>query len=229
MNISIPSSHRPTHPYLPFKRVSLPAAAWAIAVGMALVLPVSYAIHYVLPLPAASAVQLATKAKLLAATPLWLLALKSLLIYPVLEECIYRGVILQLLRRHLPLWIALLLPTLLFGVSHLGSSPANAVFATLVGLCFAWLAIRTGSLVPAILCHSAVNLFVVFVLPLGVNLLGLRVSAATPDFLTHPLPLALLAGSIALLVTGTRRLRAEFRRPAMAAPPADSVPTAVAA
>lgn len=193
---------------------------------MAVVLPASYVIYYGLSLPAASAIQVATKVKLAAATPLWLLALKSLLVYPVLEECIYRGVILQLLRRYLPLWAALVFPTLLFSVTHLGSSPANAVFAALVGLCFAWLAVRSGSLVPAILCHSAVNLFVVFLLPLVINLFGVREAAVAPGFLTHPLPLALLAVSVAVLVIGTRKLRFGFHRPV--ATVAAAVPAATA-
>jgi membrane protease YdiL (CAAX protease family) len=217
VNTSI-SYPRPSHPYLPFKRVSLPTAGWAVAIGMALVLPASYAIHFGLPLPAAGAVQMATKAKLLAATPLWLLALKSLLIYPVLEECFYRGLILQTLRRHLPLWAALLPPTLLFGVTHLGSSPANAVFAAIAGLCFAGLAIRTGSLLTAIVCHSAVNLFVVFLLPLAVSLLGPRDTLAAPLTLAHPLLLALLIASLGVLVAGMRKFRAGWTPPATSRP-----------
>jgi membrane protease YdiL (CAAX protease family) len=226
VNTSLPSSH-PTLPYLPFKRVSLTTAGWAVGIGMALVLPASYAIHYLLPLPAASAIQVATKAKLLAATPLWLLALKSLLLYPVLEECFYRGVILQMLRRYLPLWAALLPPTLLFGVTHLGSSPTNAVFAAIAGLCFAWFAIRSGSLLTAILCHSAVNLFVVFLLPFAVSLLGAREAGAAPLTLAHPLPLALLAVSVPVLVAGTRKLRAAL--PSPAAPVSTAAPVPVPA
>lgn len=223
MSLSIPASPRPAYSYLPFQRVSFPTAAWAVALGMALVLPVTYAIHYLLPLPAASTFQLTTNAKLLAATPLWLLALKSLFIYPFLEECFYRGVILQLLRRYLPLWAALLPPTLLFGVTHLGSSPSNAVFAALVGLAFAWLAVRSRSLVPAILCHSAINLFVVFLLPLAVRLLGTRETA--PD-LTHPLALTLLVVSIAVMLAGVRKLSAGFPRPAAPVSLTGSLPTA---
>lgn len=229
MNISIPSSSRPAYDYLPFKRISLPTVGWAVAIGVALVLPASYVIHYGLPLPAASAIQLATKTKLMSSTPLWLLAMKSLVIYPVLEECIYRGMILQVLRRYLPLWAALVPPTLLFGITHLGSSPTNAVFAGLVGLAFTWLAVRSGSLLTSMLCHSAVNLFVVFLLPLIVRLFGAQATAASPDFLTHPLPLALLAGSVAVLVAGTWKLRAEFRRPTALRPTSISAPlTAVA-
>jgi membrane protease YdiL (CAAX protease family) len=210
VNTSILSSSRPAYDCLPFRRVPFSTAAWAVAVGLAFVLPAIYAIHYLLPLPGASALQVTTKAKLLAATPMWLLAMKSLLIYPVLEECFYRGVLLQLLRRYLPLWAALVPPTLLFGVTHLGSSATNAVFAALVGLVFAWLAIRSRSLVPAILCHSAVNLFAVFLLPRLLNLFGVQ-AAATPAALTHPLPLALLAVSLGVLVIGARKLGAAFR------------------
>jgi membrane protease YdiL (CAAX protease family) len=210
VNTSIPSSSHPAYDFLPFRRVPLSTAAWAVAVGMAFVLPAIYAIHYFLPLPGASVLQVTTKAKLLAATPMWLLAMKSLLIYPVVEECVYRGVILQLLRRYLPLWVALVPPTLLFGVTHLGSSATNAVFAAFVGLVFAWLAIRSRSLVPAILCHSAVNLFAVFLLPLLLHLFGVQ-AATTPAALTHPLPLVLLAVSTGVLVIGARKLSAAFR------------------
>ena len=227
MNTSI-STPRPAYPYLPFRRMSLPTAVWAVVLGMAFVLPASYAIHYLLPLPPASALQLATKAKLAAATPVWLLALKALLIYPLLEECIYRGVIFQLLRRYLPLWAALLPPTLLFGLTHLGRSPANAVFAALVGLGLSWLAVRSRSLLPGILCHSAINLFVVFLLPITVNLAGVRAAATTPGFLTHPLPLTLLVVSLVVLVAAARKLSAGFRLPAAPVPAACSVALAAA-
>lgn len=179
---------------------------------MALVLPFNYLIHF-LPLPKASALQVETTRHLMLSSSLGLIALKSLLIYPVIEECVYRGIMLQMLRRYLPLWAALLPPTLLFGVTHLGYSPQNAVFAGLCGLHFAWLSIRSGSLLTSILCHSAVNLFAVFLLPLA---LGRSAAAADPRFLFHPPALVLLAASLAVLAAGMRELRGAFVR---AAPP----------
>jgi len=207
VNTSIPPV--PTLPYLPFRRISLRTAAWAVATGMALVLPASYLIHF-LPLPAATVVQAETTHKLMTTSPLWLIGLKSLLVYPLLEECIYRGIMLQMLRRSLPLWAALLPPTLLFGVTHLGYSPQNAVFAGIAGLYLAWLSIRSGSLLTSIACHSAINLFVVFLLPLVASRLAIT---ADPRMLFSAPLLCLFVVSLAVLTMGIRRLRNTFGRP----------------
>jgi hypothetical protein len=68
---------------------------------------------------------------------------------------------------------------------------------------------------------------VVFLLPFAVSLLGAREAGAAPLTLAHPLPLALLAVSIPLLVAGTQKLRAAFPTPA--APGSTAAPVAIAA
>lgn len=174
---------------------------------MALVVPLLGLIQ-LLPLPAASAASVAAKAARLAHPPaIWLLALKSLVLYPLVEECVYRGIILQLLRRYLPLWIALVPPTLIFGLSHWGSSPQNAAFALLVGLYLAWLAVRHRSLLPAMVGHAGINLFVVFILP------RLQEPAAVGNF-SRPMTLGLFALSLVVVGLGVRSLRGESGRSA---------------
>jgi len=180
---------------------------WSILTGMALVVPVSGLIQ-LLPLPMPNPASVAANAARIAHIPSWVLALKAVVLFPLLEECIYRGVILQLLRRYLPLWIALVPPTLIFGVTHLGFSPQNALFALLVGLYFAWLAIRGRSLLPSILCHAGINCFVVFLLP---RLAGANDGGEPMSFL-QPVPLALLLVSVTVLAIGVRQLRGEFGR-----------------
>jgi hypothetical protein len=101
-----------------------------------------------------------------------------------------------------------LVPTLIFGVTLLGSSPRNAAFAFVVGLYFAWLAIRGRSLYPSILCHSAINLAVVFVF--GPILTSQDIT--TPAAMLRPMPLAMLIGSLTIFVAGIRILHGEFKR-----------------
>jgi membrane protease YdiL (CAAX protease family) len=136
----------------------------------------------------------------------WILALIAIIIYPILEEGFYRGLLLQFLRRFLPLWLAALLPALLFGLTHWGWSPKNAALAFVLALYLTWLAIRSRSLFSTIVCHSAVNFCTLFVLS---DVLS-SADIATPMGLAHPLPLLLLGISLVVLILGIRILENEF-------------------
>lgn len=197
----------PAYRFLPFGRVSGSTLLWSVLTGMALVVPLLCLIH-LLPLSTArTAGSLANSARL-AQMPAGLLALQAVVLFPLLEECFYRGLILQLLRRYLPLWIALMPPTLLFGFTHLGTSPQNAVFALLLGFYFGWLSVAGRSLLPSIFCHAGVNLLVRFGL---YRLPGWGEPAADGSFFP-PLVIGLLVFSLAILAVGVRQLRREFRR-----------------
>lgn len=175
--------------------------------GLALVVPL-LALIQLLPLPVADATRVAANTALRAQLPGWLLALKALVLFPLVEECVYRGIILQLLRRYLPLGIALVPPTLLFGLTHLGFSPQNALFALLVGLYFVWLAVGSRSLLTSILCHSGINFLAVF----GLRWLPGSIAPGGSGGFFQPAVIALLALSLVVLAIGVRRLRGEFAR-----------------
>lgn len=181
--------------------------------GLALVLPVLFLLA-LLPLghldPQASE-QLNARVMQHFLQP-WLILLKGVLIYPVIEECLYRGLILQLLRRYVPLWVAVAGSTALFALTHLGPSLGSVAFAAVGGAFLAWLAVRTGSLLPGIVAHAAMNFGLWFVFrpvllaadhpPTGVQL--------------DALLLALLASCTALLIASIRILRSG--RPSCVAP-----------
>jgi membrane protease YdiL (CAAX protease family) len=132
-------------------------------------------------------------------------AVRALLIYPLLEELFYRGLVMQLLRRYLPTWVAVGFPTLFFAVTHMGSGLPNVVFAFAVGLFFSWLVIKTGSLYSSILCHAAINLTALFVLN---PMLDAHGYTRPEDFYRMP-PLLMLVGSLALLKWGVQILERE--------------------
>lgn len=82
--------------------------------------------------------------------PLGLVAIPALA-----EELLFRGLVQPGLARKLGDRPALVLSALLFGLVHL--SPIAIVYATLAGLALGWLRMRTGSVLPSIALHGAVN------------------------------------------------------------------------
>jgi len=86
----------------------------------------------------------------------FLLAFITLVVIaPVAEEILFRGYLLGKLRKHVPIWLAILVTSLLFGLVHFAWNVGVDVFALSIVLCL--LRISTGRLWPAILLHMAKN------------------------------------------------------------------------
>jgi membrane protease YdiL (CAAX protease family) len=79
----------------------------------------------------------------------------AVLVAPVMEELVFRGLLLQGLRRHWPAAPAVLTTALLFALFH--ANPWQFMGPLLLGLFFGWLTVRSGSLWPAILAHALNN------------------------------------------------------------------------
>ncbi len=79
----------------------------------------------------------------------------AVLLAPVLEEILFRGIMLDgLLKRYSPAK-AIIWSAVLFGIVHL--NPAQSVGAFALGLPLGWLYYRTGSLLPCIALHFVNN------------------------------------------------------------------------
>jgi membrane protease YdiL (CAAX protease family) len=76
---------------------------------------------------------------------------------PVLEEYLFRGVLLRGLLRNYAPWVAIGQSALLFGVFHF--NPAQSLSAALLGLLLGWLYYRTRSLGLCIGLHALNNTF----------------------------------------------------------------------
>jgi membrane protease YdiL (CAAX protease family) len=78
---------------------------------------------------------------------------------PLCEEAFFRGMLFRLLRRRLPLWAAVLLSAMAFGLAH--ASPAVSVALlpvfTYLGIFLAVVYARTGSLTNTVLLHGLNN------------------------------------------------------------------------
>ena len=97
----------------------------------------------------------------------FLLAFLTLVVIaPIAEEILFRGYLLGKLRKHVPIWLAILVTSLLFALVHFAWNVGVDVFALSIVLCL--LRIGTGRLWPAILLHMMKNglaFYILFINP----------------------------------------------------------------
>ena len=74
---------------------------------------------------------------------------------PLAEELVFRGIIQTRLLRAMPPWTAVVLQAALFGIIH--GTPIQIVYALLLGLALGFLRSRTGSILPGFAAHAAFN------------------------------------------------------------------------
>lgn len=78
---------------------------------------------------------------------------------PLCEEAFFRGMLFGLLRRRLPLWAAVLLSAMAFGLAHASPTVSFALLPvfTYMGVVLAVVYARTGSLTNSVLLHGLNN------------------------------------------------------------------------
>ncbi|HZZ35376.1 MAG TPA: CPBP family intramembrane glutamic endopeptidase, partial [Caulobacteraceae bacterium] len=84
----------------------------------------------------------------------------SIIAPPLSEEIAFRGYAMGMIRRHVPPITALVITSALFAAAHLtqGLCAPKLLVYFLAGLSFGFVALRTGSLLPAMLVHSMADL-----------------------------------------------------------------------
>lgn len=94
-----------------------------------------------------------------------LLAVAAAVLAPVLEELLFRGVLLRALLRRMPAVPAVATSAVVFGVTHLADLDAAAALPALVGfgLISGVLAVRSGGLLRSIALHAGFNALTVLV------------------------------------------------------------------
>lgn len=86
----------------------------------------------------------------------YVLAFISLVVLaPVAEEVLFRGYLFGKLKKFLPIWLSIIITSVLFGVVHFQWNVGIDTFALSVVMCL--LRLKTGSLWPAILLHMMKN------------------------------------------------------------------------
>ena len=86
-----------------------------------------------------------------------LTAIYAVLLAPVGEELIFRGVTFRLARKAMPFWVANLFQAMLFGIFHM--NVIQGVYAFALGILLGYVCERGGSIYYSILLHLVFNLW----------------------------------------------------------------------
>lgn len=116
---------------------------------------------------------------------------------PVVEEVIFRGLILSRLGRSMPGWVAVLLSALLFGLCH--GQVVWMAYAFVLGAIFGFLALRARSIWPSLAAHLTFN---------GIGQLMVELEHTISDPTGILLTLAAVGAVICVAVPVTGLLRA---------------------
>lgn len=80
--------------------------------------------------------------------------ISSVIAAPIAEEMFFRGVVLKQTSR-VSARFGIIFSALMFGLMH--GNPYQFVMATVIGLYFGYITVKTDSLIPSIVCHTAIN------------------------------------------------------------------------
>jgi hypothetical protein len=86
----------------------------------------------------------------------------AVIVAPVAEELVFRAGLFRFLRNHAPRWIALLVPSILFGALH--GNLASFPQLVMLGIVFSIAYERTGNIAVPMLAHALFNLNTIFLL-----------------------------------------------------------------
>ncbi len=95
----------------------------------------------------------------------WSMILTLVVIAPITEEFLCRGIILEAVRSKSGVWAACVVSSIFFAVLHM--HPTSAINALIIGLMLSYLYIRTGSLFAPIILHSFNNALAYMLVWLG--------------------------------------------------------------
>lgn len=145
--------------------------------------------------PNGAAEELVKQLDFLLTAPLWQTLLVAAVVAPVCEEIVFRGVLLTgFLQRYRPP-LAILVSSVLFGVSHM--VPQQMVTTTLLGIVLGIIATRTGSILPSMAFHSLHNGMVIY---LGHTAAGSGVESVAD--LTYPTTIVLMGALASAVLIG---------------------------
>jgi membrane protease YdiL (CAAX protease family) len=148
-------SRKPVSEFVRFRPISPLAIVGTVIACAGMTVVMSEAdnlMRFVLPTPRAL---VEVMRGLFSSEHFWASGFVLVLVAPVTEEIVFRGVILRGFLRRFTVPQALLCSALLFGAIHL--NPWQFVSASGLGVLFAWWFARTRSLVPSLIGHALVN------------------------------------------------------------------------
>ena len=132
-----------------------------IIMGVAVQFFLSYALEF-LPIPDAIMNDYMEKSSsIVLGGSLFIRILAVAIVAPIVEEVFFRGIILSHFRKVMPLWLAVLLSSVMFGVMH--GQILWIAYTSVMGILFAAVALREKSIVGSIILHMAINFSGLFI------------------------------------------------------------------
>ena len=155
----------------------------------------------------------------------WASVFLLVIVAPMTEELMFRGLILRGFLRRFKVVGALVLSSILFGAVHL--NPWQFISAAGLGLMFAWWHARTQSLIPSLLGHALANATVVGHQSLPIKIRGFNAGESfggteLQPFWFDALGLLLLAAGLWLFRVATPPIKARVEPSDAQLPPPDS-------
>lgn len=135
--------------------LTVPAAVLLAAALHPAMMVLAQVIQHLYPISPEILQQLKPFSLLLADAPLWQIVLLVALVPAVCEELAFRGFVLSGFRRIGHKWTAIVLTAAFFGAAHPVLQQSIAAF--IVGLVLGYVAVKTGSILPAIAYHFTHN------------------------------------------------------------------------
>ncbi len=138
----------------------------------------------------------------------WGAAYKVVVVAPIVEETLFRGIIMYGLMRNYKSWYAILLSGILFSLFHL--NPWQMTYTFFLGILLGWLMVRTKSLPLTILAHALNNLIVLISISFPevyANNLFFKQPAAA-KYILSTLGVSLAIGLILLMTKKKMKLKA---------------------
>ena len=86
-----------------------------------------------------------------------LAVVNMVILAPIMEEVVFRGYVLDSCRGFFQEREAVIISSCLFGLIHFFYGPIGIVMISIGGALYAWIRLRTNSIIPAIICHSLWN------------------------------------------------------------------------
>ena len=85
----------------------------------------------------------------------WKVILTTVILAPINEECIMRGIIFRKLKKHMVPIAAIIISAVYFGIFHMNL--VQGIYATALGLFMAYLANKYDSIIPSFIFHAVFN------------------------------------------------------------------------
>lgn len=182
--------------FFPFKKMKPKRALLCIPIGLTVCVAANVITNYLITLLDGLGVKLSQQSDSMAqpqsAAALFIALISTALMPALLEEYALRGVILQPLRRYGMLF-AILSSSAIFGIMH--GNLIQAPFAFMVGMCFAFFAIKCDSLWIGVILHMINNGFSVII-----SFAANRVSETTLNLVYYIIVGAVVLAGIACFV-----------------------------